>query len=260
MGFTSAQIIGKLLTLTHKSEATVQCQFDMNNIPASIKRLQNAIAANNKIALDESYHSGKFGIYFSDMLVNSIKQEYAKQETERTKDQEDKQKIIDEINRDRSILADISLEDWEKNSKQKYLALYNSIKENGLHSLWQPLEFTLSIKCILNISDITLPFAGIILGPPSSLKTVSLTMLKKWPQTFYTDNFSAKSLVTHISGKTEEELRNIDMLPHWKNKQVLLPELSPTFTAKEEDTTRVYFRVSRASIVCIWSAIAASSG
>jgi hypothetical protein len=108
IGFTTTHIIGKLLTLTHKSKATVQCQFDMNNIPASIKRLQNTIAANNKISLDESYHSGKFGIYFSDMLVNSIKQEYAKQETERTRDQEDRQKIIDEINKDRSTLADIS--------------------------------------------------------------------------------------------------------------------------------------------------------
>ena len=59
--------------------------------------------------------------------------------------------------------------------------------------------------------------------------------LKRWPQTYYTDNFSAKSLVTHISGMTEEELRRIDMLPNWKNKHVLLPEMSPTFTAKEED-------------------------
>ena len=235
MGFTTARIIGKLLTLTHKSEAIIQCQFDMNNITASIKKLQNAVNANNKIALDESYHSGKFAVYFTDMLVQSVEQEYAKRESDRTKDQEDKQKIIDEINKDRNTLADISLQDWEKGRRQKYLALYNSIKENGLASLWQPLEFTLSIKCILNISDITLPFAGIILGPPSSLKTVSLTMLKKWPQTYYTDNFSARSLVSHISGKTEQELRDIDMLLHWKHKQVLLPELSPTFTAKEED-------------------------
>jgi hypothetical protein len=111
MGFTTARIIGKLLTLTHKSEAIIQCQFDMNNIPASIKKLQNAIAANNKIALDERYHVGKFAIYFADMLVKSVEQEYAKQGSERTRDQEDKQKIIDEINKDRSTLADISLEE-----------------------------------------------------------------------------------------------------------------------------------------------------
>jgi hypothetical protein len=100
MGFTTARVIGKLLTLTHKSDATVQCQFDISNIPTSIKRLQNAIAANNKISLDEQYHAGKFGIHFTDMLVQSVEQEYAKQETDRTKDQEDKQKIIDDINKD----------------------------------------------------------------------------------------------------------------------------------------------------------------
>jgi hypothetical protein len=235
MGFTTARIIGKLLTLTHKSEATIQCQFDMNNIPASIKRLQNIIAANNKIALDENYHTGRFAIHFADMLVKSIEQEYTKQESDRTKDQEDKQKIIDEINKDRSTLADISLEEWEKSRKQKYETLLNTVKENNIGSLWTPLEFTLSIKCILNIRDITLPFAGIILGAPSTLKTVSLIMLNKWPQTFYTDNFTPPALVSHNTGVPKEQLPEIDMLPHWKNKLVLLPEMAPTFTKREED-------------------------
>src|ERR687895_2759758 len=119
MGFTTARIIGKLLTLTHKSEAIVQCQFDMNNIPASIKKLQNAVNGNNKIALDESYHSGRFAVHFTDMLVKSVEQEYAQRESDRTKNQEDQQKIIDEINKDRNTLADISLEEWEVARKQK---------------------------------------------------------------------------------------------------------------------------------------------
>jgi hypothetical protein len=235
MGFTTARIIGKLLTLSHKSEAIIQCQFDINNIPASIKRLQNAVNANNKIALDESYHSGKFAIYFTDMLVQSVEQEYAKHESERTKNQEDQQKIIDEINKDRSTLADISLEDWESIRRQKYEVLLQMIKDNKIDSLWAPLEFTLSIKCILNIKDITLPFAGIILGAPSTLKTVSLIMLNKWPQTYYTDNFTPPALVSHNTGVPKEQLPEIDMLPQWKNKLVLLPEMSPTFTKREED-------------------------
>jgi hypothetical protein len=169
------------------------------------------------------------------MLVKSIEQEYTKQESDRTKDQEDKQKIIDEINKDRSTLADISLEEWEKSRKQKYETLLNTVKENNIGSLWTPLEFTLSIKCILNIRDITLPFAGIILGAPSTLKTVSLIMLNKWPQTFYTDNFTPPALVSHNTGVPKEQLPEIDMLPHWKNKLVLLPEMAPTFTKREED-------------------------
>ena len=44
--------------------------------------------------------------------------------------------------------------------------------------LWASLEFGLSIKSILHIKEITLPFAGIILGPPSSDKTYVLKLLR----------------------------------------------------------------------------------
>jgi hypothetical protein len=238
MGFTAARIIAKLMVLEHRSDATVQCQFDMNNIPASIKKLQHAIADNNKIALDENYHAGRFAILFANMLVESVKQEYAKRETERSRDQEDKQKIIDEINKDRSTLGDISLEEWENTRKQKYQVLRDTVKQN-IPSLWIPLEFTLSVKCIINIADVDRPFAGIVLGAPSTLKTTTLRMLNKWPQTFYTDDFTTKSLVSHSTTATKEELAEIDMLPSWKNKFVLLPELAPIFTTKDEDLTHL---------------------
>jgi hypothetical protein len=97
----------------------------------------------------------------------------------------------------------------------------------------------LSIKCIINISKHTLPFAGIVLGAPSTLKTASLIMLSKWPQTFYTDHFTSRSLVSHTTGVAREDLPEVDMLPKWKNKFVLLPELAPTFTAKDEDLTHL---------------------
>ena len=64
-------------------------------------------------------------------------------------------------------------------------------------------------------------------------------MLNKWPQTFYTDHFTSKSLVSHSTAVTKEELVDIDMLPRWKNKLVLLPELAPIFTAKDEDLTHL---------------------
>jgi hypothetical protein len=78
-----------------------------------------------------------------------------------------------------------------------------------------------------------------VLGAPSTLKTASLIMLNKWPQTFYTDHFTSKSLVSHSTAVTKEELAEIDMLPRWKNKLVLLPELAPIFTAKDEDLTHL---------------------
>jgi hypothetical protein len=147
-------------------------------------------------------------------------------------------KIVEEIKKDKSMIGEISLEEWQQTRKQKYDKLYKTVYEN-IPSIWLPLKFTLSVKCILNIADITLPFAGIILGAPSTHKTVSLTMLNIWPQTFYTDSFTSRSLVSHSTAVPKEELGEIDMLPRWKDKLVLLAELAPIFTAKDDDLTHL---------------------
>lgn len=111
--------------------------------------------------------------------------------------------------------------------------------KKNLPNLWPALEFALSIKTILNIKDCTLPFAGILLGSPSSLKTVSIELFRKWPQTYYTENFSAKSFVSHSTAVTRQELAEIDMLPKIKNKLFLTPELAPTFAAKDDDLIQI---------------------
>ena len=56
-------------------------------------------------------------------------------------------------------------------------------------------DFELSIKTILNVEDITLPFMGIVFGVPSSMKTKLFGLLDKLPYSYYTDKFSAKSFV-----------------------------------------------------------------
>ena len=143
-------------------------------------------------------------IRFIDILVQDAEQEYAQHEAAHQLDQVEKQKIMDEINKDRST-REISLEDWEETRKKKFNSLHKTVKKN-LPSIWLPLEFALSIKCIINISKHTLPFAGIVLGAPSTLKTASLIMLSKWLQTFYTDHFTSRSLVSHTTGVPREEL------------------------------------------------------
>jgi hypothetical protein len=80
-----------------------------------------------------------------------------------------------------------------------------------------------------------MPFPGVILGPPSSMKTVGIDMNRKSRDTYYTDNFSPNSFVSHVSGKSEEDLQKSDLLPKIKNKCLLTPELAPTFSAKEDD-------------------------
>jgi hypothetical protein len=128
-----------------------------------------------------------------------------------------------------------SFEDWHGKLVQKYEDLYDVVKDN-LPNLWHSLEFELAIQKILNIKDCTLPFAGIVLGRPSSLKTVGIELFRKeTDHTYYTDNFSAKSFVSHSMGVAKEQLQEIDMLPKIKNKLFLTPELAPTFAAKEDD-------------------------
>ena len=120
----------------------------------------------------------------------------------------------------------------------KYQNLRNTCNDN-LPGLWDSLEFELAIQKILNIKDCTLQFAGIILGPPSSLKTVGIELFRKWINTFYTDSFSAKSMVSHSPAVKKEELAKIDMLPKIKNMYLLTPELSPTFAKKDDDLIEI---------------------
>jgi hypothetical protein len=135
---------------------------------------------------------------------------------------------------DELVKAEIESE-W---STQKLLEKYETLRRitlDNLPNLWFGLEFALSIKSILNIKGCTLPFAGILLGPSSSLKTLIIECFRDYPNTFYTDNFSPKAFVSHISGKTEEQLRKDDMLPRVKNKFFMTPELAPVFSAREDD-------------------------
>jgi hypothetical protein len=112
--------------------------------------------------------------------------------------------------------------------------------------IWPGLEFELSILRILSIEGCTLPFIGIILGRPSSYKTVIISLPKKWPNTFYTDNFTARSFVSHSTAvNSKEELEEIDMLPKIKDKMFLTPELSPMFTTKEEDLMQLLGIITR---------------
>jgi len=124
--------------------------------------------------------------------------------------------------------------EWKSGLNLRYADLKQTIKEL-FPELWETVEIVLSVKSILNIKDITLPFACIILGPPSSSKTVGIELLRDTPNTFYTDSFSAKSFVSHNTSVPRNRLQEIDLLPKIKNNLFLSPELSPTFSKKDEE-------------------------
>jgi hypothetical protein len=144
----------------------------------------------------------------------------------------------------KAIRADCTIEEWRTRVQEKYEALKEITNEEA-EGLWTPLEFAISIKCILNIADISLPVIGVILGPPSSWKTVAVNMSKGARDTFGVDSFSPKAFVSHNTNMTEEELQQNDLLPKIKDKFFMVPELSPLFTSREEDLENIIGMIVR---------------
>jgi hypothetical protein len=132
----------------------------------------------------------------------------------------------------------ITFAEWRTTLLQYYTDLKIAV-ENNFPNLWDSLEFELAIKNILHINKCTLPFAGIVLGSPSSLKTLGIELFRNIGNTFYSDNFSAKSFVSHNTAVKREQLAQIDLLPKIKDKLFLTPELSPTFAKKDEELMEV---------------------
>lgn len=117
-GFVKAFVVSGYLTLRHKSGGAIRCEFDSKNLPRFKKRLENAIAADeNGVKFDNNLDSRKFVIKFIDLLVDDAQEEHEKLDLARQQEQNDKQKILDEINKDKTTL-DISLEDWENSQAE----------------------------------------------------------------------------------------------------------------------------------------------
>jgi hypothetical protein len=131
-----------------------------------------------------------------------------------------------------------TFEEWQTILLEKRQNLEDVIKKN-IPQLWLSIQLIISVKCILNIADCTLPLITILLGAASSLKTVPIEMFRGQPNTYYTDSFSAKSLVSHSTAVKKEDLAKIDMLPKIQYKLFLDPELSPIFTKKDDDLVEI---------------------
>jgi len=139
----------------------------------------------------------------------------------------------------------ITSEEWRTGLVERYNELRNVVLAN-IPEVLPGLEFEISSLRILNIHECTLPFIGIILGRPSSYKTIVLNLLKPWYCTFYTDSFSPKSWVTHTTAvDSEEELMKIDMLPKVKDRHFLTPELAPIFTLDGKDLGLILGTITR---------------
>ena len=224
LGISRITVTTDQLTV-YNGNASVQSKLYKNSVERTLQGLENKML--------DSGHFGdidriqKIMILLSDTYVgtaedsNSSDKSAAEEEGEKSKP--------------RTRKIPISQEPY---SRSALFDRYNHLKEvvlKNIPKLWPALEFAISVKCVLNIKGNTLPFAGIILGPASSLKTVVIELFRDCDHVFYTDNFSARAFVSHNSSVKREELEKIDMLPKIKDKLFLTPELAPTFAQREDE-------------------------
>ena len=76
-----------------------------------------------------------------------------------------------------------TFEEWQLQVGQSYHNLHKVV-DDTMPAAWPAIEYILSVKAILHIKEITLPYIGIILGPPSGYKTVPLELLRNRNRTF----------------------------------------------------------------------------
>jgi hypothetical protein len=203
LGIEKVSIINKNVIIKLPDGQTIFCKFKMDNLDGTLQRL-------NKKLIDKGINGRaieRLELLLTDKILQRIDElEGQKEDSASTTDIPT---IKEEIEKDRISIGQISAEEWQAKLVEKYENLQETVRLN-LPNLRSGLEFVLSAKSILKIKDCTLPFAGILLGSPSSLKTVGIELFRKWPQTYYTDNFSAKSFVSHSTAVTKEQLEEID--------------------------------------------------
>jgi hypothetical protein len=247
MGFTDIQIQAKNMIIKHQDGLTLLAKYDAKDLIKTTKLLEGQLAEHigQPIGLPEEFNIKAFTAALSITLIQDIQDQHTQKQGEQQRERQREQAILNEINELKERYANISCEEWRQKLLQKYKDLQSIIMEK-MPEIWPGLEFELSILRILSIEGCTLPFIGIILGRPSSYKTVIISLLKRWANAFYTDNFTARSFVSHSTAvNSKEELEEIDMLPKIKGKLFLTPELSPMFTTKEEDLIQLLGIITR---------------
>lgn len=139
---------------------------------------------------------------------------------------------------------ELSFEEWSGLLLEKRMKFNDKVTEYYSDMLLLA-EFELSIKTILNVQDITLPFMGIVFAVPSSLKSQFFKLLRNLGYSYYTDKFTAKSFVSHSANVSKDKLQEIDMLPAIKDKILLTPDLSALFTGKDDDIREQFGLITR---------------
>ena len=195
LGSSKASILGKNIFIKFSDGIfPILSKFKIEGLDGTLKSLRKKLI-DKGISVEAVKQLSTF---LAEKLIKKVEEIEAQKETESSSTNTNIQKNL-EVAKDKSAIGQIYAEEWRFGVLERHQNLQKTVGKY-LPNIWPALEFALSIKTILNIQDCTLPFAGILLGPPSSLKNVGIELFRKWPQIYYTDNFSAKSFVAHSTG------------------------------------------------------------
>jgi hypothetical protein len=205
LGFSRVCTMGKTLLVYNAKMDPIQCQYYKDDSIKTIKMLRKALVDTHEFDIKVI---DKFIVLLSQIWVQLV--EAQDQAAKSVSDAEKKQKdsIIQEVKELRVANAGITAEDWISGLTKRYEELRKVVLDN-IPELWAGLEFELSIMRILNIDKCTLPFIGIILGRPASCKTQIISLLKKWPYSYYTDNFTHASSFIFSPFNSNSRIRSL---------------------------------------------------
>ncbi|MFZ0510816.1 MAG: hypothetical protein WAM14_04350 [Candidatus Nitrosopolaris sp.] len=232
LGFSRIYATGKTLVLKSTiTNSDIQCRFYKDDLIKTTEGIEESLTDHG---FDEKTIA-KISTLFAQGWLALVEAEAEEAKNTQTQERKQRENIREKIKETKAANAAITLDDWNSKLGEKYQNLCQVVDRN-IPELWPGLEFGLIVLRILNILGCTLPFIGIILGRPSSFKTAVISLLRRWICTYYSDNFTPRAFVSHSTAvASREELAQIDMLPKIKDKLFLTPELSPMFSAKDDD-------------------------
>jgi len=246
LGFSRIYKKDKNLVI-YNSPALITSKYFPGDLDSTLHHLEKALTEYDK-RNNNHFGSEKIERFIRWFAETDIKTDEAEDEAaKQIKIQEniEKNKIIKQIEELKAEHAGMSSEHWRIGLVRRFDTL-RTVVHNNIPELWPGLEFELSGMRILNIRGVTLPLIGIILGRAGGGKTQNISLLRKWPYSYYTDNFSPKAWVSHSTAvKEKEDLEAIDLLPRIKNKIFCTPEFAPVFTSKEDDLRLILGLVTR---------------
>ena len=231
-----------LITWSNGRNSCIDFNFKSSSLSQNIKLIRKTLKNDLKDMNidDETFDNAINDI--EDQIIKRRDEIYSLNPTKTSKnnsDNEYKSKFSEEVSNIRKQFEKSSnpYKEWQQEVKKKYDNLEN-ITIKHYPEGWPLMKFNLSVKTTLNIEGNKLPFIGIVLYKPSSLKTTFIEFFRKYHRTFFSDTFTPNAIISHNSSLTEEQLQEIDMLPKMQNTLVLTPELSSLFTVDVDSLTR----------------------